>query len=389
MKPRRAKYVAGVVVVLSGVCVGGWALSRLAGGSVPIYAFWGEAIAVVAAFPTLGYLIVRRQPDNRVGWLFVALGATAGPELLIGQTAIALRSGWLGLVSEILRLGGLIAVGFLVLLYPSGRLLSLRWRWAGWLIAAGMAAAVGGIVLSPGPIEGVPVVTNPLGSQSLSSVAAVLEVMTLLALAGVVAGIVSLFVRYRRSGLVARQQIKLFALTPAAIIVVLVAANVLLPKQMEGPLGSILWGSPAVLLPAAATIAITRHGLYEIDRIISRTLSYAIVTVVLGGAFALIVLLPTTLVGSRAKTPDWLVAVGTLAVAALFRPVRRRIQTAVDHRFNRRRFDAAQTIDAFAARLRDEVDINTLKVDLETLVHHTMQPAHVSLWLAQDVRDRR
>ena len=380
MTSRTARVLAGGVLVVTLLMVIAWIVWRAdTAGAVPIYAYWGEAIAVAFAFPTLGYLIVRHQPDNRVGWLFVVLGATAGPELVLGQTAIALRSGWLGLFSETLRLGGFFAVGYLVLLYPTGHLLSPRWRWAGWLLGFGIVAAVGSIVLTPGPIEGVPSVDNPIASPSLRPIGTVLELMTLVVLVAVVAGIVSLIMRFRRSATVGRQQIKLFAITPAVIVVVLIVANILLPKQMEGPLGSILWGSPAVLLPAAATIAITRHGLYDIDRIISRTVSYAIVTVVLAGVFALLVLAPVLLGVDEA--PDYLIAAATLIVAALFRPVRRRVQDAVDHRFNRKRYDADRTIEAFTARLREQVDIDALGAELRTVVERTMQPSRVTLWL--------
>jgi uncharacterized membrane protein YbhN (UPF0104 family) len=130
----------------------------------------------------------------------------------------------------------------------------------------------------------------------------------------------------------------------------------------------------------AAVIAIQRYRLFDIDRIISRTVSYALVTAVLVAAFVLVALVPTTLLGGR-RAPSWLIAVATLLVAALFRPVRRRVQAAVDRRFNRARYDVERTIESFAARMREETDVSTLGAELEGIVARTMQPAHVSLWL--------
>jgi hypothetical protein len=139
-------------------------------------------------------------------------------------------------------------------------------------------------------------------------------------------------------------------------------------------------------MAAAIGIAVLRYRLYDIDRVISRAVSYALLTAILGGAFAVAVLVPALLLG-RSAAPDFVVAAATLVVVALFRPVRRRVQEGVDHRFNRRRYDAAQTMDVFTARLRDEIDIETLRLDLETLVLHTMEPQHVRLWIPTPASD--
>src|SRR5207302_5977536 len=136
------------------------------------------------------------------------------------------------------------------------------------------------------------------------------------------------------------------------------------------------------LLPAATAVAILRYRLYDIDRIISRTATYAVVTALVAGVYVVVVLVPTTLLG-HGHTPTGLIAAGTIAAAAVFRPARRRLQGAIDRRFNRSRYDAAWAIDALATRLRNEVDIDELTNDLQTLVHQTTEPAHVSVWLRQ------
>jgi hypothetical protein len=203
-------------------------------------------------------------------------------------------------------------------------------------------------------------------------------------------GLVTLVLRWFRSRGVERQQMKWFAfgaaVLAAAVVVLLVVSNVQHtddPTSTPVGVASLLLGLSAV--SAAVVVAVLRFRLYDIDRIISRTLSYAAITVVLGGAFALIALVPTALIGSHTKTPQPLIAAATLAVVALFRPVRRRVQNAVDHRFNRARYDAERTIDAFATRLRNEVEIDTLRAELLALVTQTMQPERVELWLTPAV----
>jgi hypothetical protein len=202
------------------------------------------------------------------------------------------------------------------------------------------------------------------------------------------AAVLSLVVRLRRSQGVERQQLKWFVYAAVLGVVVLVAANLLVPELMEhGPLGNLLWGSVPVGLAVAVAVAVLRYRLYNIDRLVNRTLVYGLLTAILALLYAGAVLLLGQLFGGvGGNPPSWAVAGATLAVAALFQPARRRLQAAVDRRFNRRRYDAAKTIEAFSARLRDEVDLDTLSAELLAVVDQTMQPTKASLWLRSPTR---
>jgi hypothetical protein len=200
-----------------------------------------------------------------------------------------------------------------------------------------------------------------------------------------VAGCVSLVIRFRRARGEERQQLKWFAYA-AALMVVLLLFGIIYPSGSNLAAGLVI-----ALLPVAAGIAILRYRLYDIDRIINRTLVYGLLTAILGLGYAGTVLVLGQLFGEvGANPPSWAVAGATLAVAAAFQPARRRIQAIVDRRFNRRRYDAAQTIAAFSARLRDEIDLDTLSAELLAVVNQTMQPTKASLWLrASTERVRR
>jgi hypothetical protein len=210
---------------------------------------------------------------------------------------------------------------------------------------------------------------------------------SLLALAVCALGtIASVILRFRRARGDERQQIKwfTFAIAILALSVILFPLLETLGIFVVGgePVGFIVPFLGLLTVPLSIGVAILRYRLYDIERIISRTFSYAIVTAILGATFALLVLLPPVLVGGD-SVPDYVIAVATLVVAALFRPVRRRVQDAVDHRFNRKRYDAEHTIEAFTARLREQVDIDALGAELEDVVGRTMQPSHVSLWVRE------
>jgi cytochrome bd-type quinol oxidase subunit 2 len=192
----------------------------------------------------------------------------------------------------------------------------------------------------------------------------------------VLAAFASLAVRFRRSRDDERQQLKWITF-----------AGALLPPTFLGdllpdPVSNLLFAAVVALLPAAAGIAILRYRLYEIDRLLNRTLVYGLLTALLAGIYAALVLVGGQLSGHLgARTPSWVVAAATLAVAALFQPTRRRIQQAVDHRFNRRRYDAARTVEGFSVRLRDQIDLDTLAAELLGVVDLTVQPTRASLWL--------
>jgi hypothetical protein len=349
---------------------------------------WAPLPALLA-FAVVGALVAARQPRNSVGWLLLAVAVcmtvrlvgesyaiyaliTAPGSLPGGLYGAWVQWSWFGVVA-------ILAI-FLPLYFPTGRLLSPRWRPVLWLGIAFLSSAVVSNALQPGPMEwlaGVrparnPVVYLPAAKPLLD----VIGVAGLCLLPGVGGAIAALVVRFRRSRGIERQQLKWFtsaaALAPLPFLVYEVA-----PGAFALLLAVIL-----PLVPISVGIAILRYRLYEIDRIINRTLVYGLLTAVLGLGYASAVLVFGQLFGGvTGDPPTWAIAGATLAVAALFQPARRRIQTAVDRRFNRRKYNTATTIQAFSTRLRDQIDLDTLTTELLAVVDQTMQPTEASLWL--------
>jgi hypothetical protein len=235
------------------------------------------------------------------------------------------------------------------------------------------------------PIDALGKVPNPIHVPAIEKlIAPLVNFSWLFGTVGMVLGAASLLVRYRRSHGVERQQLKWIALS--GLIAALGGLAILINLFVRIPLIENTLVAPALIvvglgsLPLTSTIAILRYRLYDIDRIISRTVSYALITAVLGAVFVVVAVAPVTFFGS-ADSPDWVVAIATLMIVAMFRPVRRRVQNAVDRHFNRARYNAAHTIEAFNAHLREQVDIDELGVELRDVVSRTMQPTSVSLWL--------
>jgi hypothetical protein len=264
------------------------------------------------------------------------------------------------------------------LYFPTGRLLSPRWRLVAWAGAAFMVLAIVGNGLLPDAVEvsGIGVVHNPFAVPSATHLGGVLITLALpflvLGIGGAVAAVV---VRFRRAGAVERAQLKWFtfavALTPLPFI-----AHDAAPRIADA-----LFAVTLPLVPVSIGIAILRYRLYDIDRLINRTLVYGLLTAVLGLGYVGAVLVLRPVFSPVAGHSSLAVAGSTLAMAALFRPARRRIQHAVDRRFNRRSHDAATTIAGFSARLRDELELDSLSAELLAVVDQTMQPTKVSLWL--------
>jgi hypothetical protein len=344
-----------------------------------------------SAFMVVGALVVAHRPNNAIGWLFSASALLAVTGQLAGQYAIygyATRPGslpgatlalWYGSWPWVLILA--LTLIFTPLLFPTGRLLSPRWRPVAWL--AGVATAVLTTLnslrtnLSLGTVPD-QVIANPIGVAAVGNPDKGPAVPALILLLTVLAAVAfgSLVVRFRRSRGEERQQLKWF--TYAAALVPLSVLGDALPAVV----GDLAIDLPIVFLPVAAGIAILRYRLYDIDRLINRTLVYGLLTALLAGVYAGAVLVLGQLFGGvRRDPPNWAVAGATLAVAALFQPARRRIQQVVDRRFNRRKYNTVQTIQAFSARLRDQVDLDTLSSELLAVVDQTMQPTRVVLWL--------
>lgn len=302
-----------------------------------------------------------------------------------GSWASRLRQwpGWPG-PGTVWIVPGALAATFLLLLFPSGQLPSPRWRPVAWLSAAGLGLLTLSAAVDPAVLtDMLPATPNPLEPMGAPRVAAALQGAGAVVLfASMLASAAAFLLRLRHATGVERQQLKWFAYVCAMVVIGQVFGPV---AQALGAQGNWVW-VPLLLaiagIPISIGVAVLRYRLYEIDRIINRTLVYGLLTAVLGVAYAGVVLTLGQLFGGLgAEPPSWAVAGATLAVATLFQPLRRRIQSAVDRRFNRRRYDAAKTIEAFSGRLREEVDLDTLSAELLAVVDQTMQPTQSSLWL--------
>jgi hypothetical protein len=281
-------------------------------------------------------------------------------------------------------------IGFILLLTPTGSLPSPRWRWWARVMVAAPVVSLVATLLRPNSLDSdYQTLDNPLALRAFGgALRAALWVALAITLLAVLVAAGSLVVRFRRAHGVERQQLRWVALAaavvaPAALVLLAAAASTtLLAAASSTTLWRLFNWALAVcvtVLPLAIGAAILRYRLYDLDRIVSRTLAYGLLTVLLGGSYAGVVLGLGQLLGRR--SPGLVVAAATLAVAGAFQPARRRIQQAVDRRFNRRRYDAARTIAAFSARLRQQVDLDTLAAELLGVVEQTMQPASASLWL--------
>ena len=328
----------------------------------------------------VGTLIASRQPGNPIGWLFCAMALwVAVAELGEAYGFVAAERGlpggvageWLFSWSFVVDLMAWVVV---VLLFPDGRLPGRRWRVAIWVSLAGAGLLFVGQALNADKTEDFSGGRNPLGVDSPLVDAAWPAGAALLA-AGLVAAVASSVLRYRGARGVERQQLKWFASAGLLFALVMPLAAAFWYRSV---LVQVLFGVALNAMPAAVGVAILRYRLYDIDRIVSRTLAWALLTVVLGLGYAGVVLGLGRLLPQGSSLA---VAAATLTVAAVFQPVRRRIQAAVDRRFNRRRYDAARTIQAFSSRLREEVDLDALHRELLAVVDQTVQPTQASLWL--------
>jgi hypothetical protein len=363
-------------------------VQNYAGGSA--LGDFGLAHALVAlTYAVVGALVVTRRPHNPIGWLLGFIAVPSALACLVDQYArysLLTRPGslpaaaWVAWVGSWIWLFSFLTVPFLLVLFPEGRLLSPHWRWAVWWSGAALTAVIVLLMLAPrntisefatsGLVSKLPV-TNPLFGDRFAALIATYRLAPyLLSAASYLPALIGLLLRFRCSRGTERQQLKWFLFGGT-----LTMLGVLAPS-------AIFLAITGIGIPIGAGIAILKHHLYDIDRLINRTLVYGLLTVLLGTIYAGVVLVLGQLFGGiGAKPPSWAVAASTLAVAALFQPARRRIQAVVDRRFNRRKYNAAKTVEAFSARLRDELDLDALAVELLAVVDQTMQPTQASLWL--------
>jgi hypothetical protein len=366
-----------------------------------IYAPWLDNTVNTVFFSTVGALVASRRPENPVGWLLCLYGLVISISYSCAEYAIyallaepnSLPAGeamaWI--VSWVLPIIiGLSA--FLYLLFPTGRLPSRRWRWVAWLTGVLVLAGVISSAFSSGALMGVlGPIRNPLGVEGFTSIyTALLYIIYTVALGAVV---LSVFMRLRHALGVERQQIKWFAYAAAGSVIAGGVAY-LIPIVVDTPLwfermGFALNIAFIPAIPIAIGIAILRYRLYDIDIIINRTLVYGSLTATLVALYFVgIVVLQRVFVFLTGEQSTLAVVASTLLIAALFNPLRRRIQSFIDRRFYRRKYDAAKTLQGFSAQLRDETDLEALSDDLVGVVRETMQPAHVSLWLRPDTASK-
>jgi hypothetical protein len=346
---------------------------------------------------TVGALLASRRPRHPVGWLLLGLGlpvALSGVATGYANYGLMARPGslpaadWAALYHGVSILAALAALQFVLLLTPTGSLPSPRWRWWPRVAAGAAVVALATSLLLPfdPPYQATP---NPLEVLALAGLLRPLSNLTWAVTAlGLPVAAVSLLLRFRRARGVERQQLRWLVLAAALAAAVLAATLLALAVGLVGSTGDEVllgWVSAVVLglMPLATGAAILRYRLYDLDRIVSRTVAYGLLTVLLGGGYAVVVLGLGQLLG---RDSTLVVAGATLAVAALFQPARRRVQGAVDRRFNRRRYDAARTIQGFSTRLREQVDLDALTAELLVVADQTMQPTRVSIWLRPRAR---
>jgi hypothetical protein len=377
------------VLVVLGLAAGFWleVLLRQAGRPDPLDTAVGPTVATVIA-ATVGAVLAGRRPRHPVGWLLLACGLSLSAAGVAGGYApygLQARPGalpaaaWVAMYYPATALVGFACLGLVLLLVPTGSPPSPRWRWWAWLMTGALAVLLLVMPLAPRPPEeryqGVdnPLDLRPFEGALLWANRALLAVTVL----GVLVGVGSLVVRFGRARGTERQQLRWVVLAAALTGVGMLASVVLVAAGNQVLVGWV-GGVCVALLPLAVGAAVLRYRLFDLDRIISRTLAYGLLTLLLGLGYAGVVLGLGRLLPQGSSL---VVAGATLAVAAVFQPARRRVQAAVDRRFNRRRHDAARTIAAFNDRLRDEVDLEALTGELLAVVEQTMQPTQTSLWL--------
>ncbi|MDQ3610399.1 MAG: hypothetical protein M4D85_02125 [Actinomycetota bacterium] len=340
----------------------------------------------------VGAVVASRRPQNPIGWLLLVLGVTSGVQLVTGEYATyntyvlqdnlpaAQVSGWICGLASVLSLA---LLSFVLLLFPNGRFLSRHWQRFGHLAVLLIAVSATGVAVLPGEMGLTPGIENPfavsLDNPVLRTVGAASWELGLGAplMVCALAGVASLFVRSRTGDAEHRAQLKWVLYAAGVGFSAIVLSSALVPVLGEW-LPEAVWNVALASIPVAVGVSILRYRLYDIDRLVSRTVTYGLLT-------ALLVAIYVSSVGAISQLSptgnSLAVAASTLAVAGIFQPLRRRLQGAVDRRFNRGRYDAERTLEAFSLRLRDEVDLDAMQAELLAVVQQTVQPVAVGLWL--------
>lgn len=389
MSPASVRRLAWGAALLALVIMVSATVLRMTTGSGDDSGWPGFMWSIATVFTVTGHLIATRRPENAIGWLFLLAGVSAtvatlarahvehwltsgyGPDGLGEAAAVYGDLSWIPFI--------LVPTTFLLLLFPDGHLLTPRWRAVAWSAGLAIPGVFVAGVLKPGPLEDFPSIINPFGVDNL--VREIFDgVAFLLLFIGLFGSAISLIVRFRRAVGEQRQQMKWLALAGAIAVITIPLVFATYEVLPDGA------GDRAIMvsvlgLPAATAVAMLRYRLYDIDLVINRALVYGSLTATLAGVYIGSVLLLQGLLSGLTEGSGLAVAASTLAVAALFRPFRSRIQESVDRRFFRSRYDATQTLESFSARLRHEVDLAAISQDLQAVAAATMQPVHVSLWL--------
>jgi hypothetical protein len=369
------------------------------------------AILPFFPFAIVGALVASKRPANPVGWICLAVGLVwmlnmvtasymiygmrvATPGSIPYPAAVGSLAGWLGPMAV------LLFGTYLILLFPDGSLPSSRWRPVAWLCGLVIALNVFVTTLAPGPLTDLRGVRNPFGLEGHPWVASASEAIGLLFPLCLLASASSLLLRYLRSGEEVREQIKWLAF--AASVVALGVSGAIVhgiffasdaTGSVDPLLGKLLQDAITLSfagVPVAIGFAVLKYRLYDIDVVINRALVYGSLTVSLAAVYwSIIVLLQEIFRALSGQESTLAVVASTLAIAALFGPLKRRIQSFIDRRFYRSRYDARKTLEAFSAKLRDETDLDAFRHDLVSVVRDTMQPEHVSLWLRPDRAPQR
>ena len=345
---------------------------------------WEGALAVLSlAFLTVGAFLAGRRPGNAVGWLLLgwgmvmAFGSLTGAYVdrgLVRDPGSVPGANWAAWAEAVVWHPAFGLLAFLLLLFPHGRLLSRRWRPFAWFTVAVYLALALSAAFSPAAVHlYYPQATPPVRLPVAPAADIAFGVLLLGQLLLLATAVISLVLRLRRATGEERQQVKWFVYTVVLVVLLFVVTTLIIGAGYLFP----LFG----LIPVSVAVAVFRYRLYDIDRLINRTLVYGLLTALLAGVYAGGVFLLGALLDPAVGESELAVAASTLAVAALFQPARRRLQALVDRRFDRRRYDAVRTVEAFSARLRDQVDLDTLSVELLGVIDQTVQPASVSLWL--------
>lgn len=376
---------AGVLAELAAIAIT-WHTS-VSHPEVRVYTYFLEGLVNGPATLALALVLTLRRPDHRVSWAFVAMATTAGVQLAAGAYAHeALATGAPGgeaalFASTAAQSVFVMTWVLLLLLFPTGDTISPRWRVLVWAALIALPWVALSHLMAPDPFADDPSFSHvegplfaaipPMARAALSGITGVLVFSSLFG------GIVQLYIRFRRGEELVRNQLKWFFF---AVVVALFALFVPWPGADRVP-GWLLWSLAPLGIWTAVAVAILKHRLYEIDLIINRALVYGLLTAMLATAYLGVVVVLQALMQPLTRESDLAVAAATLAVAALFRPMRSRVQTFIDHRFYRRKYDLGSTMGAFSASLRDQVDLSSLTQEVIAVVGTTMQPAHASLWL--------